>query len=75
MTPLEALHSATVTPAEFFGLENEMGQIKAGAVARRRAAECQPACEDITATRSVEAVINRGVLLTREQLSQLVTVN
>jgi hypothetical protein len=31
--------------------------------------------EDITATRSVEAVINRGVLLTREQLSQLVTVN
>jgi hypothetical protein len=29
----------------------------------------------MTATRSVEAVITRGVLLTREQLSQLVTVN
>ena len=33
MTPLEALHSATVKPAEFFGLENEMGQIKAGFLA------------------------------------------
>ena len=31
--------------------------------------------EDITATRGVEAVINRGVLLTREQLNALVTVN
>ena len=30
MTPLEALHSATVKPAEFFSLENEMGQIKTG---------------------------------------------
>jgi len=74
MTPLEALHSATVTPAEFFGLENEMGQIKAGAVADAVLLNANP-LEDITATRSVEAVINRGVLLTREQLSQLVTVN
>jgi len=74
MTPLEALHSATVTPAEFFGLENEMGQIKAGAVADAVLLNANP-LEDITATRSVEAVINRGALLTREQLSQLVTVN
>jgi hypothetical protein len=74
MTPLEALHSATVKPAEFFGLENEMGQIKAGAVADAVLLNANP-LEDITATRSVEAVINRGVLLTREQLSQLVTVN
>ena len=74
MTPLEALHSATVKPAEFFGLENEMGQIKAGAVADAVLLNANP-LEDITATRSVEAVINRGVLLTREQLNQLVTVN
>ena len=74
MTPLEALHSATVKPAEFFGLENEIGQIKAGAVADAVLLNANP-LEDITATRSVEAVINRGVLLTREQLSQLVTVN
>ena len=74
MTPIEALHSATVKPAEFFGLENEMGQIKAGAVADAVLLNANP-LEDITATRSVEAVINRGVLLTREQLNQLVTVN
>lgn len=74
MTPLEALHSATVKPAEFFGLENEMGQIKVGAIADAVLLSANP-LEDITATRSVEAVINRGVLLTREQLSQLVTVN
>ena len=74
MTPLEALHSATVKPADFFGLENEMGQIKAGAVADAVLLNANP-LEDITATRSVEAVINRGVLLTREQLNQLVTVN
>ena len=74
MTPLEALHSATVKPAEFFGLENEMGQIKAGAVADAVLLNANP-LEDITATRSVEAVINRGVLLTRDQLNALVTMN
>ena len=74
MTPLEALHSATVKPAEFFGLENEMGQIKAGAIADAVLLNADP-LEDIAATRSVEAVINRGVLLTRDQLNALVTMN
>ena len=74
MTPLEALHSATVKPAEFFGLENEMGQIKVGAIADAVLLSANP-LEDITATRSVAAVINRGALLTRDQLSALVTVN
>ena len=74
MTPLEALHSATVKPAEFFGLENEMGQIKAGAIADAVLLNANP-LENIAATRSVEAVINRGVLLTREQLNSLVTMN
>ena len=74
MTPLEALHSATVKPAEFFGLENEMGQIKVGAIADAVLLSANP-LEDMTATRSVEAVINRGVLLTRDQLNALVTMN
>ena len=74
MTPLEALHSATVKPAEFFGLENEMGQIKVGAIADAVLLSANP-LEDITATRSVEAVINRGALLTRDQLNALVTMN
>ena len=74
MTPLEALHSATVKPAEFFGLENEMGQIRVGATADAVLLSANP-LEDITATRSVAAVINRGVLLTRDQLNALVTIN
>ena len=74
MTPLEALHSATVKPAEFFGLENKMGQIKVGAIADALLLSANP-LEDITATRSVTAVINRGVLLTRDQLNALVTMN
>ena len=74
MTPLEALHSATVKPAEFFGLENEVGQIKVGAIADAVLLSANP-LEDITATRSVEAVINRGALLTRDQLNALVTIN
>ena len=74
MTPLEALYSATVKPAEFFGLDTEMGQIKVGAIADAVLLNANP-LEDITATRSVEAVINRGVLLTRDQLNALVTMN
>ena len=73
MTPLEALYSATVKPAEFFGLDTEMGQIKVGAIADAVLLNANP-LEDITATRSVEAVINRGVLLTRDQLNALVTM-
>ena len=74
MTPLEALHSATVKPAEFFGLENKMGQIKVGAIADAVLLSANP-LQDITATRSVEAVINRGALLTRDELTALVTMN
>lgn len=73
MTPLEALYSATVKPAEFFGLDTEMGQIKVGAIADAVLLNANP-LEDITATRSVEAVINRGVLLTRDKLNALVTM-
>ena len=72
MTPLEALHSATVKPAEFFGLENEMGQIKAGFLADAVLLSANP-MDDIRNTRSIEAVIHQGNLLSRAHLNQLVT--
>ena len=72
MTPLEALHSATVKPAEFFGLENEMGQIKAGFLADAVLLSADP-MDDIRNTRSIEAVIHQGKLLSRAHLDQLVT--
>ena len=72
MTPLEALHSATVKPAEFFGLEKEMGQIKAGFLADAVLLSADP-MDDIRNTRSIEAVIHQGKLLPRAHLTRLVT--
>ena len=72
MTPLEALHSATVKPAEFFGLENEMGQVKVGFLADAVLLSADP-MDDILNTRSIEAVINRGKLLSRAHLNHLIT--
>ena len=71
MTPLEALYSATVRPASFFGLENEMGQIEAGFMANAVLLSANPV-EDITHTRTIEGVINQGAFLSRTQLDQLV---
>ena len=72
MTPLEALHSATVAPAEYFGLEDEMGQLKVGFIADAVLLTGNP-LENIIDTRRVQAVINRGALLTRAQLDSLIT--
>lgn len=72
MTPLEALHSATVAPAEYFGLEEEMGQLQVGFIADAVLLTGNP-LENIIDTRRVQAVINRGALLTRAQLDSLIT--
>ena len=72
MTPLEALHSATVAPAEYFGLENEMGQLQVGFIADAVLLTGNP-LESIIDTRRVQAVINRGALLNRAQLDSLIT--
>ena len=71
MTPDEALHSATIKPAEFFGLEHEMGQIKRGFLANAVLVSENP-MEDITHTRSIEGVINKGQFFSRMQLRQLI---
>ncbi|MDB2644877.1 amidohydrolase family protein [Luminiphilus sp.] len=71
MTPLEALHSATVAPAEYFGLEDEMGQLQVGFIADAVLLTSNP-LENIIDTRRVQAVINRGTLLTRAQLDSLI---
>ena len=71
MTPDEALHSATIKPAEFFGLEHEMGQIKRGFLANAVLLSENP-MEDITHTHSIEGVINKGQFFSRMQLRQLI---
>ena len=74
MTPLEALYSATVKPAEYFGLEAEMGQLKTGFIADAVLLRGNPT-ESIAKTRTVMAVINRGELLLRKQLDNLITAD
>ena len=74
MTPLEALYSATVRPAAFFGLEGEMGQLAPGYLADAVLLSANP-LENIAHTRTVEAVINRGTVLPKAALEELVSRN
>ena len=59
LTPLEAVHAATVQPARFFGLEDEMGQVQAGMRADLLLLDGNPA-EDIRNTRRIAGVMTRG---------------
>jgi hypothetical protein len=71
LPPIEALRAATLRPAEFFGLADEMGTIEPGRVADLVLLSADP-LEDIANTRSVAAVITRGGLLDRAALDALV---
>lgn len=71
LSPREALRSATVRPAEFFGLGAEMGRIEAGYLADLVLLAGNP-LDDITLTRSIQAVVTRGELLDRGELDALV---
>ena len=71
LSPLEALRSATLRPAEFFGLEGEMGTIEPGRMADLVLLAGNP-LDDITQTRTVQAVVTKGQLLDRSELDALV---
>ena len=71
LSPMEALGAATVRPAEFFGLSGEMGTIEAGRLADLVLLSANP-LDDIANSRTVEAVVSKGELLTREELDSLV---
>jgi imidazolonepropionase-like amidohydrolase len=59
LTPLEALHAATVQPARFFGLEGELGLIQPGMLADLALLEANP-LDDITNTRRIRRVPSGG---------------
>lgn len=60
----EALAAATLRPAEFFGLEGEMGTVEAGKVADLVLLSGDPLA-DIANTRRIEAVVLRGRVVPR----------
>ena len=70
LSPLEALASATIRPAEFFGLEEKMGTIEVGKSSELVLLTANP-LDDIQNTRTVDTVITRGEVLDRTALNTL----
>ena len=63
LSPMAALKAATIEPARFLRLENQMGQIKQGFVADLVILDKNPLTA-ITNTRSIRNVVSKGRLLT-----------
>ena len=67
LSPLEALRAATVRPAEFFGIENNMGTIDPGKRADLVLLDADP-LSNITNTRRISGVISKGKFYTPAEL-------
>lgn len=67
LSPRDALGSATVRPAEFFGLEGEMGRVRPGYRADLVLLSANP-LEDIGHARRIEGVVSKGRYFTAAEL-------
>jgi hypothetical protein len=70
LTPLEALRSATLNPAEFFGLDKTLGTIDVGKIADLVLLDASP-LQDIRNTQRINTVISNGRLLDRKALDKM----
>jgi imidazolonepropionase-like amidohydrolase len=59
-SPVEALRAATMEPARLFGLERELGLVRAGFIADLVLIDGDPLA-DITRTRAIVGVMTNGV--------------
>jgi imidazolonepropionase-like amidohydrolase len=71
LTPLEALQSATVRPAEYFSLQDEMGSINVGMRADMLLLDASP-LENIANTKQIAGVVTKGKYLDRAALNVLI---
>jgi imidazolonepropionase-like amidohydrolase len=69
-SPLQALQSATLTPARFLGQEADLGSVEVGKLADLVVLDGNP-LDDIRNTRRISAVVTRGRLLRRDALDGL----
>jgi len=69
LTPAEALRSATIHPASFFGQEDHMGQVKEGYEADMALLKGNP-LEDINQTQNIHLVILNGKQILTEDMRQ-----
>ena len=69
-TPLEALQTATINPARFFGIEDQAGTIEKGKFADLVLLSANP-LEDIASTQKIAAVIVNGRYYRRAELEKM----
>ena len=74
LTPLEAIESATLTPAAYFGLENELGLIQPGMLADLLILNSNP-LEMISNTEDIFIVVKNGRIYNRKKLSDQLSNN
>jgi len=69
-TPLEALQTATLNPARFFGMEEQLGTVEKGKLADLVLLTANP-LEDIANTRKISSVIVNGRYIHRAELDKM----
>lgn len=70
LTPLEALKTATLNPAIYFGMEDELGTIEVGMWADLLMLNSNP-LDDIRNTKEIHTVIRQGNVLNPDRLNQI----
>jgi imidazolonepropionase-like amidohydrolase len=72
-TPLQALQTATVNPAQFFGMENRLGSIEPGKLADLVLLRANP-LDDIANTQKIAAVVANGRYYSGHDLRNLLAL-
>ncbi len=67
LTPLEVLEAATLRPAQYFSMEDQLGTIEEGKIADLVLLNANP-LDDITNTQAIQMVIKNGNLMDRQVL-------
>lgn len=70
LSPLEAIKAATINPAKYFNLQNELGAIKIDQWADLVILNANP-LEDINNTKRINAVVKQGKYFDRNSLDQI----
>ena len=70
LTPMEALKTATLNPARYFGMDDELGTIEEGMWADLIMLNSNP-LEDIRNTKEIHTVIRQGNVLNQDRLNQI----
>jgi hypothetical protein len=72
LTPVEALRSATLNPAKFFGLDQTLGTIEQGKIADLVLLDANP-LSNIRNTQRINAVVSNGRLFDRKALDKMLS--